>query len=389
MTKRIAVFHMLPSGGGIKVTGQFASGLAEHFKLDVYRAEGGMPLAKHLKLTEKIYPYPSWKKPNGILRPVAPIFLMIRLLAFKQVCKKIAVDINNSADLALVHNTMPIAAPPIFSYLTIPSLYFCYEYPRHLYEKSIIQRASTPLVNLALKPLEILEKRTDLNSVRNTNRIATFSTYMRSRIRNIYGKDSVPIPPGVDTAFFSPDPTITRENFVLSVGALWPFKGHETAIRILSLIPAVGRPILRITADREFPGYKRYLLDLADKLSVKVIISNGISNRELLRLYRTAKAVLCCQRKEPYGLVPLEAMACKTPVIAISEGGFTDNIIDGKTGFLFDGTAEAGAEALAKVTCSPALTELEEVTESAYKFIVSERDIKSGVRRLTCVLGNL
>lgn len=387
--KKIAVFHMLPSGGGIRATEQFATGLSEYFSIEIHRPAGGLPFRPGIDTPEIEYPYRSWKKPEGILRASGPVFLMSRLLSFKKVCLSAARRINASADAVVVHNTLPIAAPPILNFLDIPSLYFCYEYPRHIYESDIIRRTSSSLQYLALKPLEMLEKKIDRQAVADATGIAALSSYMKGRIEKIYKRDSAVIAPGVDTDFFSPDPGIPRKNFVLSVGALWPFKGHETVIRILGLIPAENRPALKITADREYPGYSEKLKSLSERLSVDVTINTQLSNRELRYLYQSARAVLCCQMKEPYGLVPLEAMACGTPVIAVEDGGFPDNIVHGETGFLFNGTAEAGAEMLAMLL-NPANSRLiNHTVEGARDFVFRERNLHSGIPDLVSLLEKL
>lgn len=386
MKRRLAVFHMLPSGGGIRVAGQFARGLAGEYSLEVHRPQGSGSFPPSGNIRETVHPYPMWKRPSGLLKPLAPIFLATRLLSFRKVCRRIADHINRSADIALVHNTMPVAAPPILKYLTVPSLYFCYEYPRHIYEKDIIRRTSSSAGELALKPLEALEKRMDLSSAASADRIATFSSYMRKRIEDIYSLDSAVVPPGVDTDFFTPAaPGAQSRGHVFSVGALWPFKGHETSIRILSLIPEGVRPQLIIAADREFPGHSDTLKAVAERLSVKISIRKGISNKELRELYRSAAAVLCCQRREPYGLVPLEAMACGTPVVAVSEGGFLDNIVHGETGYLFDGTPEQGALVLSGVIAG----NTGKMTGGALDFVREKRNLPSGIHRLLEVIGDI
>ena len=377
---KLAIFHMLPSGGGIRVVRQFAEGLSEFFALEVYHPFGGNPLNTGKPIPERVIPFPMWRRPAGVLRPVAPLFLLFRLLSFKSVCRKAADIMNKEADAALVHNTMPVAAPPVFQYLAIPSIYFCYEYPRHIYEKDIISRTGSRSGDLALKPLEITEKKMDYRSAKAAGRILTFSSYMRQSVKSIYGLDSSIVRPGVDSSFFTPAQTGKKGNFVLSVGALWPFKGHETAIRILSGIPPSSRPSLKILGDREFPGYSDELLSLAGSIGVKVSIARQVTNERLRELYRQASLVLCCQRREPYGLVPLEAMACGTPVLAISEGGYVDNIVHEETGLLFDGSVRAGTSELKTILDDG--VRCDKLAERGLDFVRSLRTVESGVTQL-------
>jgi len=60
---------------------------------------------------------------------------------------------------------------------------------------------------------------------------------------------------------------------------------------------------------------------------------------------------------EPLGLVPLESMACGTPVIGVKEGGVRESIIDGQTGILIDRDAQALADAVIRLMESPELHE--------------------------------
>src|SRR5690606_25647376 len=58
------------------------------------------------------------------------------------------------------------------------------------------------------------------------------------------------------------------------------------------------------------------------------------SRRELPDLYSAADLFITTPLYEPFGITPLEAMACGTPVIASSVGGLKFSVIDGKTGCL-------------------------------------------------------
>jgi len=379
---------MLPSGGGIRVVHQFVNQLSKSFDVSLHVPCGGTLPDKGSLIRSTEYPFPMWIKPRGIMRPLAPVFLMLRLLSFKKVCMGIAGRINETADIALVHNSMPVAAPPVLGYLKIPSVYFCFEHPRHIYEGDIIRRTNNGVTELALKPLSLLEKKIDLKSASSANQVVALSDYMRKTILSIYGIDAHIIRPGVNSDFFHPpEEFVKRDNFVLSVGAMWPFKGHDTAIRAVGMINRDVRPDICIVADREYPGYKSKLTALADSLSVKLIIQQGINDFELRELYQRAQAVLCCQRREPYGLVPLEAMACEAPVIAIKEGGFIDNVIDSENGFLVPPSADSAAKSLLRVLTKQELGR--KTGSSGRDFVRRERTIAGGAGKLEEILEKL
>lgn len=71
-----------------------------------------------------------------------------------------------------------------------------------------------------------------------------------------------------------------------------------------------------------------------------------VMKKELLA---TAQAVLYTPSNEHFGIVPVEAMACGTPVIAVNSGGPLESIVDGETGFLCESSPEAFAAAMAKL----------------------------------------
>ncbi|MFJ9780077.1 glycosyltransferase [Amycolatopsis sp. NPDC101161] len=149
------------------------------------------------------------------------------------------------------------------------------------------------------------------------------------------------VPCGVDLGRFSPDgPTARRRerHRLVAVGRLVPRKGFDIAITALAQLPdtelviAGGPERGRLSQDPEATR----LRELADRLGVgdRVRWPGQVSREDMPALLRSADAVVCTPWYEPFGIVPLEAMACGVPVVAAAVGGLTDTVVDGVTGLL-------------------------------------------------------
>src|SRR5690606_9408897 len=78
----------------------------------------------------------------------------------------------------------------------------------------------------------------------------------------------------------------------------------------------------------------RRLRALAEQVGVadRVDLRGRMGREEVAALLRSADALVCVPWYEPFGIVPLEAMACGVPVVASAVGGMIDTVVDGVTG---------------------------------------------------------
>lgn len=176
------------------------------------------------------------------------------------------------------------------------------------------------------------------------------------------------VPCGVDLELFSGDGAAeprSRVHRILSVGRLVPRKGVDLVIRALPalrdagfdvelLIVGGGGNAAALAEDAE----AHRLLEVATELGVqdRVEFRGQIPRDAMPAILRSADAVVCTPWYEPFGIVPLEAMACGVPVVAAAVGGLRDTVVDRWTGLhVPPKDPEAIAAALASLLADPGL----------------------------------
>ncbi|WP_367129741.1 glycosyltransferase [Saccharothrix sp. HUAS TT1] len=147
------------------------------------------------------------------------------------------------------------------------------------------------------------------------------------------------VPCGVDPDRFRPDGPVLRRRLphrVVSVGRLVPRKGFQDLITALRTLPDTELVIAGGPVDVGADPEARRLAAHAERLGVqdRLCLAGQVSRDEMPALLRSADVVACVPWYEPFGIVPLEAMACGVPVVASEVGGLTDTVVHGVTGVL-------------------------------------------------------
>jgi glycogen(starch) synthase len=176
------------------------------------------------------------------------------------------------------------------------------------------------------------------------------SDYSRERARKLgYSFDSSEInPAGMGEEFLAPAPTQPWAWRLLYVGRIDERKGIDTAVRALAHLPA--QAVLEVVGAGD-AGAEATLHGLVSALGLgeRVRFTGAVARDELPARYAAADAVLFPVRwREPWGVVPLEAMGVGRPVVATGRGGSGEYLCDGDNALLFD--AEDPAALAAQVT---------------------------------------
>jgi glycosyltransferase involved in cell wall biosynthesis len=275
----------------------------------------------------------------------------VSMLAAPREGRQLAREIDSHGyDATLCFASRLTQAPDVLAWLQTPTLYYAPEPLRSAYEPRELTREHVSGLSGLVRAVghaTIGRRQASLDRrfIKSADQVVTHSRFTRDILENIYGVESEIVKLGVDSRAFHPD-DVTRDGFVLSVGRIHPLKGHAFVIEAIATMPA-PRPRLVVVGDSG--GAESQLRQLAALHRIDLDIRLSVSFTELLDLYQRAGVVACGQIREPFGLVPLEAMACECPVVAVDEGGFRETVRHGETGLLAPRNQVAFGAAIAEV----------------------------------------
>lgn len=309
---RIAIFHELDFGGAKRAVMEFAKNLKKNHIVDLYYVDENKDVIDEYFSKVYYYKFGSkiWEGNNWKVRLYKDTVELIKLYHLH---KKIASEIKfKNYDCIFVHPSKFTQAPFLLKFLRNKCVYYCEEPLRIVYDPLVasnIKRIVFPK-NIYEFINRKIRKWIDAENFKCASIILANSSYSKEFIEKSYGKSAEVCYLGVNVNLFKPS-SIEKTVDVLFIGN--KDKSYDLLNKALNLFKA-NRPSVR-TVFRE--NKKIY-----------------VSDEELVELYNKSKVLVVLNQNEPFGLIPLEAMSCGTPVIAVEEGGYRESVIDNETGFL-------------------------------------------------------
>ncbi|HIJ59012.1 MAG TPA: glycosyltransferase family 4 protein [Nitrospirae bacterium] len=228
-------------------------------------------------------------------------------------------DIVISSSHAVAKGVLTSSRQLHISYIHTPMRYAWDMY--HLYLKQAGLQGSLKglLAKLILHYLRLW----DYQSIDRVDYIIANSNYVKKRIYKIYKRDSEVIYPPVDLSGF--DYQKKKDDYFITISRLVPYKRIDLIVTAFSQMPE-----LRLIVIGDGPD-----MDKISSLAKSNIELLGWQSKDHLKDYLESARAFVFSAEEDFGIVPVEAQACGCPVIAYSQGGTSETVVNGKTGIFF------------------------------------------------------
>lgn len=355
---RIAFFHELGIGGARRAVNELSNELKKQHNVDLFFVDeeyfGNEDIffnnTNYFKFKSKVWKGGNWKV--KIYKDTIELFQLYKL--HKLISSKIN---KGNYDLVIVNPSKYTQSPFLLRFIKSKKIYYCQETLRIVYEPFLKINKNIGLIKFYYESLNrFIRKYIDLSNVKKADLILTNSNNTKNNIKKNYNLLSLVSYLGVDTDFFKPA-KIKKDIDILFVGSEEFTDGFDLL--------------------------KDALKSIKHKINLETTIGKrrkDIDDKTLRDLYRRAKIVICTARDEPFGMIPLEAMAVGDVVIAVNEGGYRESIIDKTSGFLVERNDAKLARKIDWVLDNP--KKAEEIGRNARQIIVVDWNWKKRAKEL-------
>lgn len=314
---KIAIYHNLPGGGGIRMLKSIIDRYKNTCDIDLFVIGENKPKSINGVKTffTKVDPW----------RGFFPYNLWINLV-LPHIHNKVASRINwDKYDFILFNHDYYTKSPYLIRYVNNKNKYYlCQESQREYYEDFRYHINSfKDLIALFFRyPIKLV----DQQNVKHASKLFCNSMYSKKTLSKIYKREFEVVYPGVDESYFVPDNT-NKEKMILCVGGINKTKNQE--FLAISLLPILDHYQLVLVGS----GKGQYIQRIAN-ISKNIKIESNVTDKELKLMYQKSMLTCVTAYREPFGLSSIESQSCGTPVLTISGGGTEETVINGKTGMI-------------------------------------------------------
>lgn len=192
--------------------------------------------------------------------------------------------------------------------------------PQYLRESGLDRGLKSAIARIILSYIRMWDVRT----ANGVDHFIANSTFIARRIRKVYGRESVVIPPPVDI----PEtlPSSIRQDYYVTASRLVPYKRIDLIIEAFNQMP--DRKLVVIGSGP--------MLEQMQRLAKHNVSVLGYQPQEVLEKHLAEARAFVFAAEEDFGIAPVEAQSFGTPVIAFGKGGILDSVVQGETGVFFN-----------------------------------------------------
>ncbi|MFC5413014.1 glycosyltransferase family 4 protein [Larkinella bovis] len=317
LDKKIALVHewLVTFAGSESVVEQMLAlyPQSDLFTLVDFLPDAQRPLVQHKTATTSFIQNLPWaKKKYRSYLPLMP-------LAVEQFDLS-AYDVILSSSHAVAKGVLTGPNQLHICYCHSPMRYAWDLYHQYLNESGL----KTGLSGLIAKMILHYIRLWDYQSAQRVDYFVANSRYIARRIRKVYGREADVIYPPVDTRQFALGQQ--KENYYLTASRMVPYKKINLIVEAFTTMPHK-----KLVVVGDGPDYEKI-----KRLATPNIELVGYQSNEALVLYMQQAKAFIFAAEEDFGITPVEAQACGTPVLAFGKGGALESVIDQKTGLFFD-----------------------------------------------------
>ncbi|MCT8339364.1 glycosyltransferase [Flavobacteriaceae bacterium TK19130] len=178
------------------------------------------------------------------------------------------------------------------------------------------------LPSIALKPLLTYLRRLDVQAAQQPDYIISNSKFVQRWVKNTYKRDSAVIYPPVELEKFKLN--TNKEDYYIAVGRMEPYKRFDI---IVEAFRNSEKKLIIVGDGSQLPKLKKHATD-------NISFTGYLESERICDLIGKARAFIHAG-VEDFGIAPIEAQSCGTPIIAYGYGGVLETVLENKTGIFF------------------------------------------------------